>query len=172
MFSLDEVSCRAGSSVGLPADQGGTEFPRKLPELSLRSGVVPFRLGANGRLEFLLIRRHGHEWWSLPKGRLTPGQTMAQAASEEAFEEAGIRGTIGAVPLGSFPYLKTERGLLKPPQFVELVLFALKVEVEAEDWPERGVRQRRWFDQEIAPQLVAPGPLRSLLRSHERRFLA
>jgi 8-oxo-dGTP pyrophosphatase MutT (NUDIX family) len=97
---------------------------------------------------------------------------MAEAAKQEAFEEAGIRGTIGSVPLGSFPYRKTERGLLKPPQFVELVLFALKVEVEEEDWPERGIRQRRWFDQEHAPQFVAPGPLRSLLRSHDRRFLA
>jgi 8-oxo-dGTP pyrophosphatase MutT (NUDIX family) len=164
MFSLKEASCRAEASADALAGQSGSEFCPQWPELSLRSGVVPFRLDANGRLEFLLIRRNGHLWWSLPKGRPTPGQTLAHSAALEAYEEAGIRGAMGSAPLGSFQYRKRGRGILDPAQLVELVLFSLKVEIEEESWPERGTRQRRWIDQERAPNFVAPGPLRNLLK--------
>ena len=125
MFSLKEASCHAEASTGLPAGQGGMEFYPQWPELSLRSGVVPFRLDIGDRLEFLLIRRSGHAWWSLPKGRLTPGHTLAHSAEVEAFEEAGIRGAIGSAPLGSYQYRKTARGIMDPPRLVELVLFSL-----------------------------------------------
>ena len=171
MFSLEEAFGRAEASTGLPAGRGGSEFRPKWPELSLRSGVVPFRVDADNCLEFLLIRRQGHPWWSLPKGRLTPGRTLAQSAALEAFEEAGIRGEIASTPLGSYQYCKTDRKLLGPPQLVELVLFSLKVEIEEDSWPERGIRQRRWFGQEHAPHFVAPGPMRDLLRDYNSQFM-
>ena len=171
MFSLEEASFRAEASAGLRSGQGGSEFRPQWPELSLRSGVVPFRVDADSCLEFLLIRRNGHPWWSLPKGRLTPGRTLAHSAALEAYEEAGIRGAIGSAPLGSFQYCKSERRLLGPPQLVELVLFSLKVEIEEESWPERGIRRRQWFSQAHAPHFVAPGPLRGLLRDYNSHFL-
>lgn len=138
-------------------------FRPQWPELSLRSGVIPYRAGENGRLEFLLIRRHGHEWWSIPKGHLTPGCTLAQTAVEEAYEEAGVHGAMGLVPLGSFRHCKTNGEPHRPPQLVELVLFPLEVESEADLWPEMAIRERRWVGREQVPQFVAPGPLRDLL---------
>ena len=171
MFSLEESTCRAEAFAGLRSGQGGFEFRPQWPELSLRSGVVPFRVDADNCLQFLLIRRNGHPWWSLPKGRLTPGRTLAHSAALEAYEEAGIRGAIGSAPLGSFQYCKTERKLLGPPQLVELVLFSLKVEIEEDSWPERGIRRRQWFGQAQAPHFVAPGPLRELLRDYNTHLL-
>ena len=172
MFSSKEASCHAGACADVLAGQGERLFHRQWPELSLRSGVVPFRSDSRDRLEFLLIQRHGHAWWSLPKGRPTPGQTLARSAAEEAYEEAGIRGVIGSAPLGSYQYRKTGRAILGRSQRVELVLFALKVEIEVETWPERRIRQRRWFDQEQAPDFVAPGPLRDLLRGLDLQSLS
>lgn len=140
-----------------------TAFRPQWPELPLRSGVVPFRIDRDGRLEFLLIRRLGDEWWSVPKGRLTPGSTIADTAAAEAYEEAGVHGTMGPAPLGSYQYRKTIRGLPGPAQLVEVVLFALQVEIESGRWPEMVMRERRWFDRQQAPLFVAPGPLRDLL---------
>ena len=171
MFSPEEASFRAEAAICLRAGQVGSEFRPQWPELSLRSGVVPFRVNADNCLEFLLIRRTGHPWWSLPKGRLTPGRTLAHSAALEAYEEAGIRGAIGSAPLGSIQYCKTDRRLLDPPQLVELVLFSLKVEIEEDSWPEKGIRRRQWFGQEHAPHFVAPRPLRDLLRDYNSQFL-
>ena len=129
----------------------------------MRSGVLPYRSDGNGRLEFLLIRRPGHEYWSIPKGRIGPGCSLAQTAVEEAYEEAGVRGSMGLVPLGSYRHRKAECAASGGPQFVELVVFPLEVESQDGLWPEMAIRERRWFDRERAPDFVAPGPLRNLL---------
>jgi 8-oxo-dGTP pyrophosphatase MutT (NUDIX family) len=171
MFSLEEASCRAAASTGLPAGRGGSEFRPKWPELSLRSGVVPFRVDADNCLRIPPYPSPGTSMVVAAEGRLVPGRTLAQSAALEAYEEAGIRGEIGSTPLGSYQYCKTDRKLLGPPQLVELVLFSLKVEIEEDSWPERGIRQRRWFGQEHAPHFVAPGPLRDLLRDYNSQFM-
>ena len=124
---------------------------------------MPFRIDGEGRLEFLLIRRLGDEWWSVPKGRLAPGSTIADTAAAEAYEEAGVHGTMGSRPLGSYQHRKTIRTFPGPPQLVEVVLFAMQVEIESSRWPEMVLRERRWFDQARAPFFVAPGPLRDVL---------
>ena len=134
-------------------------FRPQWPELSLRSGVIAYRPGRNDRLEYLLIRRHGHPWWSIPKGHPVPGCSLAQSATKEAYEEAGVYGSTGATPLGSYQYRKSA-GL---PRLVEVVVFPFEVEIEAERWPEMVIRERRWFDHALAADFVAPGPLRNLL---------
>ena len=138
-------------------------FRPQWPKLPLRSGVLPFRLDDDGELELLLIRRLGDEWWSVPKGRLTPGSTIADTAAAEAYEEAGVHGSMSSTPLDSYQYRKTIRGLPGPPQLVEVVLFAMQVEIESCRWPEMIIRERRWFDRRDAPLFVAPGPLRDVL---------
>ena len=53
------------------------------------AGVVIFRRGENGALEFLLLRYlHGH--WDFPKGHIEEGETSALAARREAEEETGL----------------------------------------------------------------------------------
>ncbi len=56
------------------------------PEL-FSSGYLVFRLGRP--IQFLLMQ-HANRW-DLPKGHLDPGETVAQAAVRELWEETGIK---------------------------------------------------------------------------------
>lgn len=143
-------------------DQG---FRPRWPELALRSGVVPYRLSLTGRLQFLLIRRHSRHWWSFPKGHVVEGCTLVESAAMEAYEEAGLHGSVGTTPLGSYQYRKTAVGPAAAPRLVEVVLFPFEVEIEATHWPEMMLRERRWFERDRAADFVAPGALRNLLRT-------
>ena len=133
------------------------------PELPLRTGALPFRVTPNGEINFLLIRRRGRRLWNVPKGQLMPDRTIQDAAAIEAFEEAGVRGQIHREAIESFRYEKTDAGLFRRARTVEVVLFPLEVEVEVQRWPEMAFRERRWFPQSEAPQLVAAGQLPDIL---------
>ncbi len=61
-----------------------------------------------GELEFLLVRtRNGH--WTFPKGRVDEDATNADAAAREAYEEAGVRGSVESVPFFSYRHCKPRR---------------------------------------------------------------
>ena len=143
------------------------EYRRQWPDLPLRSGAVPYRLAAGGTVEILLIRRSGQNVWSIPKGQLSPFNSLVDTAAAEAFEEAGASGSLGHDPLGSFLHLKSRRGFLSQPRVVEVVVFPLAVETLALRWPEMGIRERQWFPQDEAQSHVAPGQLRNILEDFE-----
>ena len=142
-------------------------FLPQWPELSLRAGVLAYRLDPDDRPQFLLIRRHGRRWWSVPKGHLVTGRSLVQSALIEAYEEAGVHGEPGPAPLGSFEYLKLQAGLFQTDHLVEVVLFALEVIVELDHWPEMALRERRWFDREEAVHALPAGALRDLIAAFD-----
>ena len=145
----------------------GREFARLWPELSLRCGAIPYRSTGNGSGQFLLIRRRGEDAWSLPKGHFIPGSTMARTAATEAFEEAGVHGTVAAAPIGSYRHHKSGHFMLSLPRCVEVVLFPLEVETQLDQWPEMRIRERRWFNQDEARHSLSQRPfwdIMSLLR--------
>jgi 8-oxo-dGTP diphosphatase len=43
----------------------------------------------------LLIHRERYDDWSLPKGKLEPGESWEEAAVREVEEETGVRGELG-----------------------------------------------------------------------------
>ena len=43
----------------------------------------------------LLVHRARYDDWSLPKGKLEPGETWEDAAVREVHEETGVRGRLG-----------------------------------------------------------------------------
>ncbi len=47
-------------------------------------------------LEILLVHRPHYDDWSLPKGKLDPGEGFEEAALREVLEETGLRCELGA----------------------------------------------------------------------------
>lgn len=59
------------------------------------SGTVPWRPGEAGEPEVALVHRPRFDDWSLPKGKLDPGEAWKDAAARETEEEAGLVGILG-----------------------------------------------------------------------------
>lgn len=66
------------------------------------AGAVVWRL-VEGRLRILLIHRTQYQDVTLPKGKVDPGETLAETAVREVHEETGIRVVLG-VPVGVSRY--------------------------------------------------------------------
>lgn len=116
-------------------------------------------LDGAGRVLLITSRDTGR--WVIPKGWTMPGKTLAQAALREAWEEAGVEGRIGTVPIGQYRYDKVLRSGRLRPLVVQVFLAA--VDRLAEDWPEAGQRTRRWLAPGEAATMVAEPELRHLL---------
>lgn len=111
----------------------------------------------------MLVTSRETRRWVLPKGWVEKRCTPAAQAAREAFEEAGIRGRIGKVPLGRYGYAKRlADGTCLP---VEVEVYALEVESLLDHWPEQDERERRWFTPAEAAEAVQEGDLGSLLLS-------
>ncbi|GAA2008530.1 NUDIX hydrolase [Microbacterium ulmi] len=66
------------------------------------AGGVLWRL-VEGKLKVLLIHRTAYADITLPKGKVDPGETLAETAVREIYEETGIRVSLG-VPVGVSRY--------------------------------------------------------------------
>ena len=114
-------------------------------------------------MEVLLVTSRGVGRWVLPKGNRVKGLSRHASAEEEAFEEAGVRGSICPTPLGTYAYRKLLRS--GSSRLVDVEVFPLAVTDELEDWPEREERTRRWFALAEAANAVDEPDLHDLLRS-------
>lgn len=77
--------------MNVPASQAGAlseADPRSTSEV-LAAGAVLWRRGADGP-EVAVVHRPHHDDWSLPKGKLDPGELAAHAAAREVHEETGF----------------------------------------------------------------------------------
>ena len=61
----------------------------------LAAGGVVWRRDGAGRIEVVLVHRPRYDDWSLPKGKLDPGETDEQAAVREVEEETCVVAAIG-----------------------------------------------------------------------------
>lgn len=66
------------------------------------AGAVVWRL-VEGKLMVLVIHRTAYADVTLPKGKVDPGETLAETATREVFEETGIRVRLG-IPVGVSRY--------------------------------------------------------------------
>jgi 8-oxo-dGTP diphosphatase len=58
-------------------------------------GGVVWRRRDDGGLEIVLVHRPQYDDWSLPKGKVDPGETDEEAALREVEEETGLKTTLG-----------------------------------------------------------------------------
>lgn len=68
------------------------------------AGAVLWRYGERGAVEIALVHRPRYDDWSLPKGKLEPGESMFAGAVREVAEETGYAATLGR-HLGRTNYL-------------------------------------------------------------------
>ncbi len=103
-------------------------------------GAIPYRT-VDGEIVFLMITSRRTRRWIFPKGGLIKGLLPAEIAAEEAFEEAGVRGTVGAKPAGHYHANKSG-----PAGGTRLLIemFPLEIDEQFDDWPEKGERRRQW----------------------------
>lgn len=128
----------------------------------LQAGALCWRRGAE-ELEILLITSRRGGKWGVPKGWTLRGRPLHRTAGREAWEEAGVIGETENRMLGLVDAPKRYR--LVGEIGWTLALYPLEVEQLAEDWPERGQRERRWFGQTDAAERVRPRGLAPLLAS-------
>ncbi len=67
------------------------------PEAVVRAaGGVVWRRGSGGQIDVVLVHRPRYDDWTLPKGKVDPGETDQEAAVREVAEEASIDVVLGA----------------------------------------------------------------------------
>ncbi|MEM8576392.1 MAG: NUDIX hydrolase [Pseudomonadota bacterium] len=119
------------------------------------------------KLQVLLITSRGTGRWIIPKGWPMDGQTPADAALQEAWEEAGVRGRADSRPLGLYSYTKIVDGLPDLPCVA--MVYAVRVKSLAKSYPEMGQRKRKWVSRKKASSLVAEPELARILRDFDPR---
>ncbi len=109
------------------------------------SGVVLIR-GEGRSWQTLLLHRPHRRDWSLPKGKIDPGEHVLDAAVRECDEETGIRPILG-MPLGRQTYTAMGR-----PKVVDYWL--ARVGVDNGFTPDDEVADLRWVGLEEARRLL------------------
>ena len=123
-------------------------------------GALPYRFGAAGEYQLLLVTSRSTGRWIIPKGWPIDGLAPHLSAAREAYEEAGVRGEAGAEPIGTFRHRKTLTGRL-----LHVTVYPLAVTEQLDRWPERFQRQRRWFITSEAAHAVTDRPLRRIVQT-------
>ncbi len=89
------------------------------------------------------------------------GKKPHKVAEIEAFQEAGVKGVISKKPAGVFPYSKTLSD--GETRLCLVAVFPLRVTLEKVAWRETAERQRQWFRQDEAAELVDEGALAQII---------
>ena len=127
-----------------------------------QAGVIAYRI-LDGKVQVLLMTSRDTGRWIIPKGNINGRSTPSKAAEKEAYEEAGVRGTItSSIPLGIYTYFKQLGSGEAREAAVEVYL--LRIREQLKKWPERGERKLSWVSTKEAVDLVEEPGVIPLLR--------
>lgn len=126
---------------------GGEEFRERPAYCFTQSAVIPYRFESGG-LEILLISSKSGKHPQVPKGVVEPGLTPQRSAAREAWEEAGVEGSVRAEPLGSYDYKKWGG-------VCHVTVFAMEVTrvLSEQEWRESH-RSRSWVSADQAADVL------------------
>jgi 8-oxo-dGTP pyrophosphatase MutT (NUDIX family) len=121
-------------------------------------GVIPFRSIGDENLEFLIVTtKNGN--WGLPKGNLMKKLGSKKTALQEAYEEAGIIGSVMDQKISA--KIKGKR----------MAFYPMEVKNELAVWPESNWRQRKWIRSNEAKYYLNHQSLRSILEETSEKLL-
>lgn len=124
-------------------------------------GAIPIRLTRQGKPKVLLLTSRGSRRWVIPKGWPIRKLSPAESAAREAYEEAGIKGSIlRQVPIGRYRYKKVDRAELGK---ITVDVYLMRVKRQLREWPEQSERKLRWVNPARAASMVAEPELALLL---------
>jgi 8-oxo-dGTP pyrophosphatase MutT (NUDIX family) len=141
---------------------------RARPAVLVQYGALPYRFTPMAALEILIVTTRQSRRWIVPKGWPIKRLTPSKSAAREAFEEAGVRGKIGARSIGNFRYKKTadENGAEAD---CEVKVFPLLVTRQSAAWPEHGQRVVQWVDPDKAIALIREPELKAIVAKFAKR---
>jgi 8-oxo-dGTP pyrophosphatase MutT (NUDIX family) len=122
--------------------------------------ALPYRV-RDGELQILLVTSRQTHRWIIPKGWPKKGMKGPDVAASEAFEEAGLVGTVARKKIASFDYVKRIDAVQKKLCTVDV--YPLAVEQILDEWPEKGQRQREWMTPGQAAMRVTEAGLIQLM---------
>jgi 8-oxo-dGTP pyrophosphatase MutT (NUDIX family) len=124
------------------------------------AGGVVRRSRDDGAFEYAIIHRPKYDDWTVPKGKVDPGETEADAAAREVEEETGLRCKFER-ELGSTSYVDSS-GRDKT------VRYWLMIPVSGRFNPNKEVDELRWLPLEKALDLLSYDRDRSILKAAAR----
>jgi 8-oxo-dGTP pyrophosphatase MutT (NUDIX family) len=136
--------------------------------LRVQYAALPYRFTPAAALEILLVTTRRSRRWIIPKGWPIKGLKPPKSAAREAFEEAGVRGKIGAKSVGVFTYDKMldEHGI---EVRCEVKVYPLLVRRQSEEWPEFEQRVVQWAEPAKAVALIKEPKLKKLVAAFANR---
>lgn len=130
--------------------------------------ALPFRV-VDDKVQFLLVTSRRTKRWILPKGWPEDGLTPGQSAAKEAWEEAGAIGKAYEFCLGVYSFEKYVKDAPDLP--VVGLVYPLKVKKTKSNYPEAGERRRKWFTPKKAAAAVNMPELKRILKTFDPNML-
>lgn len=121
--------------------------------------AICYRVLANGKVEFLLVRTRAGRW-TFPKGGMDGDRDAAAAAAREAYEEAGVLGRIEPQPFTGYLHCKDGNTVYQ--------VSAHLCEVVHLEEPPESYRHPTWFSVEKAKQRLRERRVEVYARELER----
>ncbi len=127
----------------------------------LQVGALCYRQSKDGKLRVLLVTSRETRRWIVPKGWPMKKLPAAEAAAVEAWEEAGVRGTMRRPAIGFYRYVKD----LGKGRAVRCTVqtFLMQVRTQERRFPEARERKVKWFSPRQAAKRVQEPGLRKMI---------
>jgi 8-oxo-dGTP pyrophosphatase MutT (NUDIX family) len=125
------------------------------------AGGVVWRRAPGGHIEVLLVHRRGREDWTLPKGKVEPGEADEACAVREVQEETSLRCALG--PEIGFVSYRDQRGRPKIVRYWNMEALA------GEAAPQHEVDAVRWVPLRVAASELTYPRDRELLGTFARQ---
>ena len=132
------------------------------PTAILQIGALCLRDSDKGPEVMMVKSSRGR--WIIPKGWPMDGSTDAETAKGEAWEEAGVlKGKVSKAPVGGYLTVKRYDDGSAVPCHVSV--YQIDVRRTVKDYPEAGLRRRKWMPLKKAAKKTKDRGLRALLKA-------